>query len=110
MRSSAFDLLPPRIRRALAKLGGDISLARRKRGLTIAMMTERLGVAKQTYQRVEQGDPAVAMGIYAMAVFVLGLSDKPFDFADPSRDEQGLLIDAEKTPKRVRRQKELLPK
>lgn len=107
MHSSANDLLPPRIRRALTKLGSDIALARRKRGLTIAMMTERIGVAKQTYQRVERGDPAVAMGTYAMAIFVLGLGDKPFDIADPSRDEQGLLLDAERTPKRVRPKKEL---
>jgi len=106
MHSSANDLLPPRIRRALTKLGSDIALARRKRGLTIAMMTERIGVAKQTYQRVERGDPAVAMGTYAMAIFVLGLGDKPFDIADPSRDEQGLLFDAERTPKRVRAKKE----
>ncbi|MCX6127581.1 MAG: helix-turn-helix transcriptional regulator [Proteobacteria bacterium] len=106
MHSSANDLLPPRIRRALAKLGRDIALARRKRGLTIAMMTERIGVAKQTYQRVERGDPAVAMGTYAMAIFVLGLGDKPFDIADPSQDQQGLLLDAERTPKRVRAKKE----
>lgn len=106
MHSSAKDLLPPRIRRALAKLGSDIALARRKRGLTIAMMTERMGIAKQTYQRVERGDPAVAMGIYAMAIFVLGLGDKPFAIADPSQDEQGLLLDAERTPKRVRPKKE----
>jgi hypothetical protein len=70
------------------------------------MMTERIGVSKQTYQRVERGDPAVAMGTYAMAIFVLGLGDKPFDIADPSRDEQGLLLDAERTPKRVRAKKE----
>ncbi len=102
VRSSAFDMLPPRIYRALKKFGNDIALARRKRGLTIAMMTERLGVAKQTYQRIEKGDPAVSMGIYAMAIFVLGLGDKPFDLADPSRDEQGILLDIERTPKRVR--------
>lgn len=106
MHSSAFDILPPRIKRALTKLGGDIALARRKRGLTIAMMTERLGVAKQTYQRVERGDPAVAMGIYAMTIFVLGLGDTPFDLADPRNDEQGMLIDSERTPKRVRTKKE----
>lgn len=106
MSSPAHHLLPPRIRRALTKLGGDIALARRKRGLTMAMMTERLGVSKQTYQRIERGDPAVAMGTYAMAIFVLGLGDKPFDIADPSRDEQGLLLDAERTPKRVRTKKE----
>jgi len=106
VHSSAFDMLPPRIRRALKKFGSDIALARRKRGLTIAMMTERLGVAKQTYQRLEKGDPAVAMGIYAMAIFVLGLGDKPFDIADPSRDEHGILLDAERTPKRIRIKKE----
>lgn len=110
MHSAAFDLLPPRLRRSLTKLGSDIALARRKRGLSVAMMTERLGVAKQTYQRVERGDPAVAMGIYAMAIFVLGLGDAPFDIADPSRDEQGLLLDAERTPKRVRAKKEPTPR
>ncbi len=55
------------------------------------MMTERIGVAKQTYQRVERGDPTVAIGIYAMAIFVLGLGDTPFDIADSSRDKQGKL-------------------
>ena len=106
MHSPANNLLPLRIRRALAKLGRDIALARRKRGLTIAMMIERIGVAKQTYQRVEQGDPTVAMGTYAMAIFVLGLGDKPFDIADPSQDEQGLLFDAERVPKRIRVKRE----
>jgi DNA-binding XRE family transcriptional regulator len=106
MHSAAFELLPSRIRRALAKLGNDIALARRKRSLTIAMMTERIGVAEQTYQRVERGDPTVAIGIYALAIFVLGLGGTPFDIADPSRDEQGLLLDAERTPKRVRTKRE----
>ncbi len=106
VRSAAFDLIPPRLLRALTKLGNDISLARRKRGLTVAMMKERLGVSKQTYERVEKGDPAVAMGIYAMAIFVLGLGDRPFDIADPSRDDHGLLLDAERVPKRVRSKKE----
>lgn len=110
MHSAANDLLPPRIRRALAKLGSDIALARRKRGLTVAMMIERIGVAKQTYQRVERGDPTVAMGIYAMAIFVLGLGESPFDIADPSRDEQGLLLDAGRTPRRVRAKKEASPR
>ncbi|MCX6107609.1 MAG: helix-turn-helix transcriptional regulator [Proteobacteria bacterium] len=107
MHSSANDLLPPRLRRALAKLGSDISLARRKRRLTIAMMTERIGVSKQTYQRVERGDPTVAMGTYALTIFVLGLGERPFDIADPSQDEQGLLLDAERIPKRVRAKKGL---
>lgn len=105
MRSSVHDVLPSRVRRALAKLGSDLSLARRKRSLTVAMMAERLGVSRSTWLRAEKGDPTVSMGVYAMAFFVLGLSDAFSDLADPAGDEQGLLLDAERVPKRVRPKK-----
>ena len=102
MKSAVFDIIPPRVRRAMAKLGADIALARRKRGLTALMMVDRLGVSKGTYLRVEKGDPTVAMGIYAMVLFVLGMGVPVADLMDASRDEQGLLLDAERVPKRVR--------
>ena len=106
MRSSVHDVLPPKVRRSLTKFGGDISLARRKRHLTTAMMAERLAVAKSTYLRVEKGDPTVSMGVYAMALFVLGFGDAFGDLVDASRDDQGLLLDAQRVPKRVRPLKE----
>lgn len=102
MKSSIFELIPTRLRRSLEKLGTDIGLARRKRGLSAAMMAERLGVSRNTYSRVEKGDPTVAMGTYAMALFVLGLGTPLGDLADPRQDEAGLLLDAERVPKRVR--------
>jgi len=110
MRSAGSDLLPPRIRRSLAKFGADIALARRKRRLTVAMMAERLGVAKTTYLRAEKGDSKVALGVYAMALFVLGFGDTPFDIADPRHDNQGLLLDQERVPKRVRTKKAPKPR
>ena len=106
MRSSVHDVLPPKVRRSLAKFGSDLALARRKRHVTTAMMAERLGVAKTTYARVERGDATVAMGVYAMALFVLGFGDALGDLVDTSRDEQGLLLDAERVPKRVRVRKD----
>lgn len=109
MRSTIHDVLPPRLRRSLTKIGADISIARRKRNLTIAMMAERLGVAKTTYLRVEKGDPTVSLGVFAMTLFVLGFADALGDVVDPSRDEQGLLFDAEHLPKRVRVKKEPKP-
>jgi transcriptional regulator with XRE-family HTH domain len=109
MKSSVFDLLPLRVRRSLAKLGADIALARRKRGLTVEMMAERIGVSRGTYLRLEKGDPTVAMGTYAMAMFVLGLGTPLADLADPRRDDHGLLLDAERVPKRVRPRKEPRP-
>jgi len=109
MRSAVHDLLPPKLRRSLQKLGGDISIARRKRSLTVAMMAERLGVAKATYLRVEKGDPSVSMGVFAMTLFVLGFADALPDLVDPGRDDQGLLLDAQRLPKRVRVKKEPTP-
>lgn len=102
MKSAVTDILPPKVRRSLAKLGLDLATARKKRSLTTAMMAERLGVAKSTYLRVEKGDPTVSMGVYAMVLFVLGFGDALGEIVDPRRDDQGLLLDVERLPKRVR--------
>jgi transcriptional regulator with XRE-family HTH domain len=83
----------------------DLGTARRKRHLTAAMMAERIGVAKSTYARMEQGDPVVAMGAYAMAMFVLGLGDRVDEMMDVRRDDEGLLLDGTRLPKRVRPKK-----
>ena len=102
MRTPAQDILPSRVKRALSKLGADIAIARRKRKLTVTMLAERVGVAKSTYLKVEKGDPTVSMGVYAMTLFVLGLSDALSQIADVRSDDTGLLLDAERIPKRVR--------
>jgi hypothetical protein len=70
------------------------------------MMAERMGVAINTYRRVEKGDPTVAMGAYGMALFVLGFGGTLGDLIDARRDEVGLQLDAERLPKRVRVKKE----
>src|ERR1700758_5259233 len=106
MKSAVTDILPPKVRRSLAKLGLDLATARKKRSLTTAMMSERLGVAKSTYVRVEKGDPTVSMGVYAMTLFVLGFGDALGDLVDAGHDEQGLLLDAQRVPKRVHPKRE----
>jgi DNA-binding XRE family transcriptional regulator len=102
MKSTVADTLPLRVKRSLAKLGSDISLARKKRSLTVQMMAERLGVAKSTYLKLEKGEPTVALGTYAMAFFVLGFDDVLGDILDARHDERGLLLDHERMPQRVR--------
>ncbi|MGH8426757.1 MAG: helix-turn-helix domain-containing protein [Gammaproteobacteria bacterium] len=109
MRSSVTDIMPSRVRRSLVKLGADLSLARRKRSLTVVMMAERVGVGKSTYQKVEKGDPSVSMGVYAMALFVLGFADAIPGLADARSDDTGLVLDAGRLPKRVRTKKKKEP-
>ena len=103
MRSSITDILPLQVRRSLKQFGSDLSLARRKRGLTIEMMAERLTIAKSTYQRVEKGDSKVSFGIYAMALYVLGFGSPFLNIIEAKEDMHGLLLDIERVPKRVRR-------
>ena len=105
MQSSALESLPPPVRRSLTKLGSDIATARRKRNLTAVMMAERVGAAKTTYLKVEKGDPSVSMGIYAMALYVLGFGEAVGDIVDPRPDDVGLLLDVDRLPKRVRPKK-----
>lgn len=102
MRSSVTDILAAPVRRSLAKLGADLSIARRRRRLTVALMTERTGVSRATWQRMEKGDPTVSMGAYAQALFALGFGAPLGTIIDQSRDEQGLLLSAEQLPRRVR--------
>jgi DNA-binding XRE family transcriptional regulator len=108
-RASTSRSIPQHLKTALAKLGRDIAIARRRRQLTSAMMAERLGVSRPTYLRIERGHPGVSLGAYAMALHTLGLGDQLADLADPGRDEQGLLLETERLPLRIRTRKDPRP-
>jgi branched-chain amino acid transport system substrate-binding protein len=101
MRDVESNLAQP-VRRALKKFGADIRVARLKRSLTIKTMADSIGVHRSTYTKVENGDPMVGLGIYAAALFALGLGTPLDDVVDPRRDEMGLLLDLERLPKRAR--------
>jgi hypothetical protein len=90
------------VRRSLRKLGQDLRDARRRRRLPAAVVAERAFTSRPSLQRVEEGDPAVSIGIYAAVLQALGLLDGLGQLADPSRDAVGLALDSEKLPKRVR--------
>ncbi len=109
MRSALQDVLPAPLRRSLVKFGRDLSTARRKRQFTVGMMAERVGVSKSTYSRIEKGDATVALGAYAMAMFVLGFGTVFGGLADVRNDDQGLLLDEDRLPKRVRIKKSPTP-
>ncbi len=103
MKSSrALLALPSALIRALRKLGHDLSVARRRRRLTMALVAERAMISRTTLARVERGDAGVSMGIYATVLFVLGLGDCIGDLADSSADEIGRVLAAEQLPQRVR--------
>jgi transcriptional regulator with XRE-family HTH domain len=95
--------IPLPAKHALRKLGRDLALARRKRGISTADMAARIYVGRPTLWRLEQGDPAVSLGTLATAAFILQLHDKLANLASPSTDELALSLDEERLPKKIHR-------
>lgn len=93
------------IGRAIARLGEDMSRARRRRRLSRASLAERSGVSEATLKRLEKGDGSVALENFARALHVLGELDRLEKLLDSGTDELGLVLMDEQLPKRVRRRR-----
>lgn len=65
--------LLPRLTRLLRALGGRVRAARLRRAYSAETVAQRAGISRSTLVRVERGDPAVALGIYARVLQALGL-------------------------------------
>jgi len=53
--------------------GGNLKLARLRRKYSAETVAQRAGISRKTLSKVEQGDPAVSLGIYARVMQVLRL-------------------------------------
>lgn len=65
--------LVPRVGRILAGVGENIRKARLRRALSASAVAQRAEISRKTLYRVEQGDPAVALGIYTRVLQALRL-------------------------------------
>ena len=98
--------LPLPVDRAIKKLGADLSLARRRRNMTQAMLGERLGASIMTVRRMEDGHPGTALQYLARALQVFGALEKLNALLDSSQDAVGLILMDERLPMRVHKPKQ----
>ena len=75
MKKAAYNILP-RTEDTLKTLGEQIKLARLRRDLSAALVAERAGISRASLWKVESGNPAVAIGIYAAVLHALDGLDK----------------------------------
>jgi transcriptional regulator with XRE-family HTH domain len=90
------------VQRALRKLGGDIRDARLRRRIPAAVLAERASISRATLHKLEKGERGVSIGIVATVLFALGMVERLAELADIRHDEQGLALDEERLPKRIR--------
>jgi transcriptional regulator with XRE-family HTH domain len=93
---------PSAVTRAIARLGEDLSRARRRRRFSRASLAERSGVSEATVKRLEKGDGRVALESLVRILNVFGEVQRIEALLDSSVDELGLQLMDEQLPKRVR--------
>lgn len=97
--SRAASGLPPQSQRAIAQLGKDVALARRRRKLPQRLMAERMLISVQTLQRLEAGDPTVGLAVLASALHVFGMTARLASLAAPDTDRAGISEHLTRLPK-----------
>ena len=60
----------------LKTMGEQIKMARLRRRLSATLVAERAGISRSTLWKVENGNPSVAVGIYAAVLHALNNMDK----------------------------------
>jgi transcriptional regulator with XRE-family HTH domain len=68
----------PNTERQINLLGQRLRNARLRRRISTILFASRVGVSRDTLNRLEKGDPNIALGTYVRALRVLGL-DKDLD-------------------------------
>ena len=63
----------PKTAAMLKQLGENMRLARLRRNVTARLTAERAGISITTLTKIEQGNPAVAMGSYLQVLVTLNL-------------------------------------
>ena len=94
----------PSVQKLLTDLGENIKLSRLRRKMSPEQVSERANLSRRTYYSIEQGSAGVALGNYAMVLFVLGLEKDLLKIAADDKLGRKLqdneLIIKERAPKR----------
>ena len=96
------DGLPLLLRQKMARVGQHIQLARKRRGMTMQEVADRMFVTRKTLNRLESGDPGVSFGILAAALLTLGLENDLDHLASPETDRTANIIDRQNYERKQR--------
>lgn len=95
--------VPLPVERAIAKLGNDLALARRRRRISQESLAIRIGASVSTVKRMEKGDRRIPLHFIARVLHVFGEIERLSALLDTAKDDIGLMLADEQLPQRVRR-------
>ena len=95
MNPEAFD--------PIVKLGENLRIARKRRGLRIVDLARAAGCSQDTLRRLESGDAGVSLGVLARVAAAIGRAQELASVMDAAKDLGGLKGEVQRLPQRVRR-------
>jgi transcriptional regulator with XRE-family HTH domain len=94
---------PYPVSQALKRLGENLRTARIRRNMTLEQAAERLGTGRRAIIDAEKGKPSTGVAVYAGLLWLYDLLGPLEDLADPSKDKEGLALQAPRERKRARK-------
>lgn len=89
---------------ALVALGERIRIARKRRRWSQRSFADRMGVTKQTVERLERGDPGIRLGTLTAALRVLAWPIEDLDrLVSPVQDAVGLSLELARVGRSTRK-------
>ena len=103
--SSRHCALPPQVVYSMERLGENLKIARKRRKESLRSWASRLDVSVPTLQRMERGDPTVAMGTYATALWLIEKESVLYKHTEVDNDSYVLALEVQKAMARHTRKK-----
>lgn len=92
---------------ALARLGEDLRTARLRRNFTIDEVAAKIGAGRRAVADAERGKATTSMAVYAALLWSYDLLGGVEHLADPSDDQEGVILARAKQRSRARPSKGL---
>lgn len=88
---------------AIKRLGANLRKARIRRKMTIADAAVRVGTGVRAVMDAEKGKPSTSIAVYSALLWLYDLLGPMDALADPLKDDEGLRLEASRSPQRVRK-------
>ena len=102
------ETAPFAVKDGAQRIGERLTMARKRRRLTLRELASKAGISYDTARAVEAGNLQTGLGAYLAMLWAMGLESEIQAFAAPERDEEGKQLELTRLPQRVRHRKEQL--